>query len=60
MNRLVSYLGILLVSLTPNAMLSTILSSAFYTIFNLFAGFLIPIPYYSCSKFQSGGYGCII
>ncbi|GMY22086.1 pleiotropic drug resistance protein 3-like isoform X1 [Fagus crenata] len=37
-----SYLGMLLVSLTPNFMITTILS--FYTIFNLFAGFLVPEP----------------
>ena len=39
-----SYLGMLLVPLTPNFMMTTILSSAFYTIFNLFAGFLVPEP----------------
>ncbi|KAK7848318.1 pleiotropic drug resistance protein 3 [Quercus suber] len=39
-----NYLGMLLVSLTPNFMVATILASAFYTTFNLFAGFLIPKP----------------
>lgn len=39
-----NYLGMLLVALTPNFMLAAILSSAFYTNFNLFAGFLIPKP----------------
>ncbi|KAF5739958.1 Pleiotropic drug resistance 9 [Tripterygium wilfordii] len=39
-----NYLGMLLVSLTPNFMLATTLSSAFYTLFNLFSGFLIPQP----------------
>ncbi|XP_021898918.1 LOW QUALITY PROTEIN: pleiotropic drug resistance protein 3-like [Carica papaya] len=39
-----NYLGMLLVSLTPNELMAAILSSAFYTIFNLFAGFLIPQP----------------
>ncbi|KAM3752301.1 hypothetical protein ACB098_03G007200 [Castanea mollissima] len=39
-----NYLGMLLVSLTPNFMVAAILSSAFYTTFNLFAGFLIPKP----------------
>ncbi|KAL5700649.1 drug-responsive transcription factor pdr3 [Ranunculus cassubicifolius] len=38
------YLGILLVSLTPNAEFANILASAFYTIFNLFSGFPIPEP----------------
>ena len=39
-----NYLGMLLVSLTPNFMVAAILSSGFYTTFNLFAGFLIPKP----------------
>ncbi|KAK3441449.1 hypothetical protein EUGRSUZ_B01809 [Eucalyptus grandis] len=52
-----TYLGMLLVSLTPNFMVAAILQSAFYANFNLFAGFLIPKPripkwwiwlYYAC------------
>ncbi|EOY11745.1 Pleiotropic drug resistance 9 [Theobroma cacao] len=39
-----NYLGMSLVSLTPNFILASILSSIFYTLFNLFAGFLIPQP----------------
>ena len=39
-----NYLGMLLVPFTPNFMVAAILSSSFYTIFNLFAGFLIPKP----------------
>ncbi|GMY22102.1 pleiotropic drug resistance protein 3-like [Fagus crenata] len=39
-----NYLGMLLVSFTPNFMVAAILSSSFYTMFNLFAGFLIPKP----------------
>lgn len=39
-----SYLGMLLVSLTPNVMVASVLFSAFYTTFNLFSGFLIPKP----------------
>ncbi|KAL5769502.1 hypothetical protein ACOSP7_013656 [Xanthoceras sorbifolium] len=39
-----NYLGMVLVSLTPNFMIASILSSVFYTLFNLFAGFLIPQP----------------
>uniref|UniRef100_A0A7N2R0V3 ABC transporter domain-containing protein n=1 Tax=Quercus lobata TaxID=97700 RepID=A0A7N2R0V3_QUELO len=39
-----NYLGMLLVSFTPNYMVATILSSGFYTTFNLFAGFFIPEP----------------
>ncbi|CAK9322844.1 unnamed protein product [Citrullus colocynthis] len=37
-------LGLLLVSITPNYHIATILSSAFYVVFNLFAGFLVPKP----------------
>uniref|UniRef100_A0A9I9CX19 ABC transporter domain-containing protein n=1 Tax=Cucumis melo TaxID=3656 RepID=A0A9I9CX19_CUCME len=37
-------LGLLLVSITPNYHIATILSSAFYVTFNLFAGFLVPKP----------------
>ncbi|KAH9733969.1 ABC transporter G family member 33 [Citrus sinensis] len=39
-----SYLGLLLVALTPNVMAASILFSAFYTTYNLFAGFVIPQP----------------
>ncbi|KAH9733931.1 hypothetical protein KPL71_017200 [Citrus sinensis] len=39
-----NYLGMLLVSLTPNFMIASILSTVFYTLFNLFSGFLITGP----------------
>ncbi|KAH0995007.1 hypothetical protein GBA52_018871 [Prunus armeniaca] len=39
-----NYMGLMLVSLTPNFMIAAILSSVFYTLYNLFAGFLIPRP----------------
>ncbi|THG20365.1 hypothetical protein TEA_008916 [Camellia sinensis var. sinensis] len=39
-----SYLGMLLIAMTPSFPVAAILQSAFYTIFNLFAGFLIPQP----------------
>ncbi|XP_015874836.3 pleiotropic drug resistance protein 3 isoform X1 [Ziziphus jujuba] len=39
-----NYMGMMLVSLTPNFMIAGIISSVFYTLFNLFAGFLIPEP----------------
>ena len=39
-----NYLGMLLVSITPNYQIASILSSAFYTMFNLFSGFLVPKP----------------
>lgn len=38
------YLGMLVVSLTPNLQLASILASTFYTIQNLMAGFLVPAP----------------
>ena len=43
-----NYLGMLLVSLTPNFMIASILSTVFYTLFNLFSGFLItgPVSHY--------------
>ncbi|XP_019054935.1 PREDICTED: pleiotropic drug resistance protein 3-like isoform X1 [Nelumbo nucifera] len=39
-----NYLGMLIVALTPNVQVAAILSSAFYTMLNLFAGFLMPKP----------------
>jgi ABC-type multidrug transport system permease subunit len=39
-----NYMGMMLVSLTPNFMVAAILSAVFYTLYNLFAGFLIPKP----------------
>ncbi|XP_071698349.1 pleiotropic drug resistance protein 3-like [Rutidosis leptorrhynchoides] len=39
-----TYLGMLLVSMTPSFPVAAILQSAFYTMCNLFAGFLIPKP----------------
>nr|XP_043620927.1 pleiotropic drug resistance protein 3-like isoform X2 [Erigeron canadensis] len=39
-----TYMGMLLVALTPSFPVAAILQSAFYTIFNLFGGFLIPRP----------------
>ncbi|CAN6460430.1 unnamed protein product [Victoria cruziana] len=39
-----TYLGMLMVSLTPNVQVASILSSVFYTILSLFSGFLIPGP----------------
>ncbi|XP_031741892.1 pleiotropic drug resistance protein 3 isoform X2 [Cucumis sativus] len=45
-----NYLGMLLVSITPNYQIASILSSAFYTMFNLFSGFLVPKPGFSQKK----------
>ncbi|MFS7986540.1 putative ABC-2 type transporter [Helianthus anomalus] len=39
-----TYLGMLFVAVTPSIPEAAILESAFYTMFNLFAGFLIPKP----------------
>ncbi|XP_068663114.1 pleiotropic drug resistance protein 3-like [Aristolochia californica] len=39
-----NYLGMLLMSMTPNIQVDSILASASYTILNLFSGFLIPQP----------------
>lgn len=39
-----TYLGLMTVSLTPNDQLASILTSAFYSLFNLFSGFFIPRP----------------
>ncbi|XP_049933597.1 pleiotropic drug resistance protein 3-like isoform X2 [Nymphaea colorata] len=39
-----TYLGMLMVSLTPNIQVAAILSSVFYTMLSLFSGFLIPGP----------------
>lgn len=39
-----TYYGMLAVSISPNAQVAGIIGSAFYSIFNLFSGFLIPKP----------------
>ncbi|XP_071718388.1 ABC transporter G family member 29-like [Rutidosis leptorrhynchoides] len=39
-----TYHGLMSVSLTPNDQLASILTSAFYSLFNLFSGFFIPRP----------------
>ncbi|CAK9136214.1 unnamed protein product [Ilex paraguariensis] len=39
-----TYLGMLLVSMTPSFPVAAILQSAFYTLLNLFSGFLLPQP----------------
>ncbi|KAJ0959678.1 hypothetical protein J5N97_000670 [Dioscorea zingiberensis] len=39
-----TYYGMMAVSMTPNSDIAAILSSAFYAIWNLFAGFIIPHP----------------
>ncbi|KAJ0092905.1 hypothetical protein Patl1_24753 [Pistacia atlantica] len=39
-----NYLGMLLVSLTPNIQLASILTSSAYTMLNLFSGFIVPRP----------------
>lgn len=39
-----TYYGMMMVALTPNATLATICASFFYSLFNLFSGFLITKP----------------
>ncbi|XP_061343409.1 pleiotropic drug resistance protein 1-like isoform X2 [Gastrolobium bilobum] len=39
-----TYYGMMAVAVTPNQHISTIVSSAFYAVWNLFSGFLIPRP----------------
>ncbi|XP_051146776.1 pleiotropic drug resistance protein 3-like [Andrographis paniculata] len=39
-----TYLGMMLVSITPNFPVAAVSQSTFYTMFNLFSGFLIPRP----------------
>jgi hypothetical protein len=39
-----TYYGMMMVAITPNFVLASILSTFFYTLFNLFSGFLIPRP----------------
>ena len=36
--------GIMAVAVTPNLMMAAVLSSAFFSMWNLFAGFIIPKP----------------
>lgn len=49
-----TYLGMVLIVITPSFPIAAVLQSAFYTSFNLFAGFLIPPPvsitYFSTSS----------
>ncbi|KAK0606639.1 hypothetical protein LWI29_001896 [Acer saccharum] len=40
-----SYLGMLVVSLTPNVQMAAIVTSSSYTMLNLFSGFIIPRPH---------------
>lgn len=39
-----TYYGMMMVAITPNLILATVLSTFFYTVFNLYSGFLIPRP----------------
>lgn len=39
-----TYYGMMMVAITPNVILASIVSSFFSTLFNLYAGFLIPRP----------------
>lgn len=44
-----TYLGMVLISITPSFPVAAIAQSAVYTLFNLFAGFLVPHPVSSLS-----------
>lgn len=39
-----TYWGMVTVAITPNSQFAAIISSAFYGLWNLFSGFLIPRP----------------
>lgn len=39
-----TYYGMMAVSISPNHQVATIVASAFYAVFNLFSGFLMPKP----------------
>lgn len=39
-----TYYGMMAVSITPNHQVAAVVASAFYAIFNLFSGFLMPRP----------------
>lgn len=39
-----TYYGMMMVAVTPNFILASIVSAFFYTLFNLYSGFLIPRP----------------
>lgn len=46
------YLGMMMVSLTPNIQVASILASMFYTIQNLMSGFIVPAPVSPCKPFN--------
>jgi hypothetical protein len=39
-----TFYGMMAVAMTPNNHISTIVSSAFYSVWNLFSGFIVPRP----------------
>lgn len=43
-----NYLGMMLIAITPSFPVAAVLQSAFYTLFNLLAGFMIPLPVHNC------------
>jgi ABC-type multidrug transport system permease subunit len=51
-----TFYGMMTVAVTPNHHIASIISSAFYGIWNLFSGFIIPrtvsIFHFSCAGFQ--------
>jgi hypothetical protein len=51
-----TYYGMMAVALTPNHQVAAILASGFYSVFNLFSGFLIfkPVSFYSTTHIMHG------
>ncbi len=55
--------GIMAVAVTPNLMMAAVLSSAFYSVWNLFAGFIIPKPvrllFFTCAALSTFPTWCV-
>ena len=47
-----TFYGMMTVAVTPNYHISSIIASAFYTIWNLFSGFIVPRPVSFSTLFQ--------
>ena len=51
-----TFYGMMTVAVTPNHYISSIISAAFYSIWNLFSGFLVPRPVSFSTLFQLYSY----
>jgi len=49
-----TYYGMMSVAITPNPQLASIFAAAFYSLFNLFSGFIIPRTVGHCFAFLKG------